>query len=545
MLAGTCAAVGCTTSADDPDSALEVGGKADQPDDCDYDCPAPDPTADEAATLALNALGGRDALTALRTLEVAAEGTRAWADESFAPGEPESTNEYQTRLAFDAETAALAIDISRRITFAGFDVEQSHREVLHGDAGHVAGIESVFGFPTGDLSSDRAAAIRFEQRLLHPQLIALDLLEQPELARALDDAELDGRAHRRVEIARDVAPLVLWIDAGAQTLSAITTMENDPLRRDVEVAVRYHDWATSPSGVRTAGRLELRHAGQLVIAETRGDVVVDGELQPGTFALPEEAMPVFVAEDAARGERNHGWHRAFAASGLPQQGLQTHVEAIEVAPGVHHLTGGSHHSVVIEQDDGVVVLEAPLYEARAEAILAWIDETLGTQPTTHVVVSHFHQDHSAGARTFVAAGATLVTGDGSQAMWKQVLEAESTLQPDPLAAAYDVEPDVLVVGEGSSVLLADERNPVRVYDLPNTHAVDLVVPVIETANTAFIADLYSPGSPFQIDNGPRETLEGLEALGLTATVEVLVGAHGQGTATLADLEAAVAAAQAE
>jgi len=61
---------------------------------------------------------------------------------------------------------------------------------------------------------------------------------------------------------------------------------------------------------------------------------------------------VIAAELAARGEAHHQFLQNFAALDFPRDGLQTEVVATELAPGVFHLTGGSHHSLAVEQADG-------------------------------------------------------------------------------------------------------------------------------------------------------------------------------------------------
>ncbi|MEM6997205.1 MAG: hypothetical protein AAF721_42260 [Myxococcota bacterium] len=530
-------------AADAPDEPELAGGKADEPGACaPYDpCAADDPAVERI----VHALGGRAALLGLSAFVLESNGTRAWIDEGFSPDGPaEQANEYETRSTFDTTTSAFAIEVERLVTFGGFDAKQTFRQIVHGDVGHVEGIESVFGFPTGDLPSDRVAAIALEQRLLHPHLIGLDLLAHPDLARALPDAEHDGRLYERTEVARPVSPLVLWVDTKSGQLARVVTMESDPLRRDVEVAAVYGDWKPADDdadGARFPRSVRLEHAGQTVLAETRTGVWARPELAPDALELPEAAAPEFVGRDAERGELHHRWHRGFASSGLPQSGVQSHVEATELAPGVFHLTGGSHHSMVIQQAEGVVVLEAPLYEARGLAILDWIEDTLDA-PTTHVVVSHFHQDHSAGARTFVARGATLVVGAGSEAHWDTILAAPSSIDPDALSTSGTKVGEVAVVPEDGKLVLDDATNPVTIYDLPSAHAVDMVVPHMPSARAVFIADVYSPHSPAQIEGGPREAQVGLEALGLLSEIDTIAGAHGQGTATLDDLAAAVDAA---
>jgi hypothetical protein len=51
-------------------------------------------------------------------------------------------------------------------------------------------------------------------------------------------------------------------------------------------------------------------------------------------------------------------------------GFYSRVASEKAADGVWYLTGGSHHSVVIEMKDHVIVVEAPLNEERALAVLA-------------------------------------------------------------------------------------------------------------------------------------------------------------------------------
>jgi hypothetical protein len=51
-------------------------------------------------------------------------------------------------------------------------------------------------------------------------------------------------------------------------------------------------------------------------------------------------------------------------------GVYTRVATQMVADGVWYLTGGSHHSVVIEMKDHLIVVEGPLNEERAMAVIA-------------------------------------------------------------------------------------------------------------------------------------------------------------------------------
>ena len=129
------------------------------------------------------------------------------------------------------------------------------------------------------------------------------------------------------------------------------------------------------------------------------------------------------------------------------------VTAEKLADGVYYLKGGSHHSVAIEQADHVVVVEAPLDEARSSAVIAKVKETIPGKPIRSIVNSHVHFDHSGGLRTYVAEGATVVTHEMNRPYYEKAWAAPRTLNPDSLAraarpAAFDTFAEKHVLTDG-------------------------------------------------------------------------------------------------
>jgi glyoxylase-like metal-dependent hydrolase (beta-lactamase superfamily II) len=119
-------------------------------------------------------------------------------------------------------------------------------------------------------------------------------------------------------------------------------------------------------------------------------------------------------------------HRAF-------QVPAPRVDAETIAPGVSYLRGGSHHSVAIEMRDHVVLVEAPLGEARSVALLAKLTELAPQKPLRYVVNTHHHFDHSGGLRTMVNQGATVVTQELNRPFYETAWAAPRTLGPDALS----------------------------------------------------------------------------------------------------------------
>jgi len=485
----------------------------------------------------IEAIGGEDNLTNLAQVQITGAGERLVLDEGFAPGDPSvASSSFDTTTSIDFENAGLRLDIIRTPYFFPVPGPFMISEIVNGDVGFVVGLEHVFGIPTDDMLSDRWASTVKQQHLLNPHFLLKDLVADPSPAAEIDPADFDGTEYERLEIEDSIFPITLWVDPDTNLIARLTTMENAHLHRDVELDVRYSDWQDTDDGVMFPNAVQLYYAGELVHDETRSAVASNPGLPADTFTLPPESTATFDAAEADRGARSHQHNQLFTGIGIPTDGLQDTVQALQVAPGVWHLTGGTHHTVLVEQMNGLVVFDAPLYPQRCEAILDWIDTNLDAAPITHVVVSHHHEDHVACARVFAATGATLVVHEEAQTYFEDVMAAPSTIEPDRLED-MPVVPLIDVVATDATYVLDDMDNPVLVYPLVTTHAVDMMLPYVQSAGLAYTVDIFSPGFPPN-PAGAQEVLDAFDAAGITGDVNLIVGGHGFGIADLADVIAA-------
>ena len=91
-----------------------------------------------------------------------------------------------------------------------------------------------------------------------------------------------------------------------------------------------------------------------------------------------------------------------------------------LAKGIWWLAGGSHHSVLVEFADHLTLIEAPLNEARALAVIAKARELVPGKPLTQLVNSHHHFDHSGGVRAAISEGLTVITHQGNVAFFQEM-----------------------------------------------------------------------------------------------------------------------------
>jgi glyoxylase-like metal-dependent hydrolase (beta-lactamase superfamily II) len=480
----------------------------------------------------LAGMGGESALQALQSLRVTAQGRRYQPGESYDPhGAAPLTGHFDVTVSHEVASGSWRLDYQRTIDFAG-GAPLDYAEIIQGDVGSVDGNDSIIGFPTGDMLSSRWAATVKQQELLHPQLLILQLLADPQSATEAGVGLHDGVVHEILAIDHPVAPVELWVRPSTGHVSKLVTLENDHLHRDSQLEVHYGGWQLAGEGPSFAREVFLLLGGQILHEEQRSDIEVNPSLGDDSFALPDGAMPAHDAELASWGETSAQFHNQFSALGIPIDFVQSYVEPVELQAGVHHLIGGTHHSLAVEQDGGVVIVEPPLYPERSEAVLAWVQSAIG-KPVTHVVVTHHHEDHAGGLRDYVAAGATVVVAENARAFIAEVAAAPSTLAPDALSQG-PVAPVFHSVPLLGSVVIADATNPVEIHHLPNGHASDMVVAYLPNGGYLFESDLYNPG------NGGssfakifvQQLHDGIAPLG----VATLVGGHG-GVAPLSELQA--------
>lgn len=466
-------------------------------------------------------LGGPAALAALETLRIVTSGARNIPNEGTRPADPPiEANTFTRTVSIDLVADALRVDTERNVAFL-FPGMSSYSDVVRGNLG--ASTQPFFGAPLGALSSDKVAAIRRQETLLTPHLLLKGLTadsftRQPNVM-------LDGVEHYRLVLQDEPAPLTFFIDAQTGTLSKLETTELDYFLRDSPVEIFFEGWAAAGDIV-FPRQLRLARGGNTLFEADVTEVAANAALAPELFEFPGGAMPSFDAQLFERGELTHQWYYLLDSIGLPFSGIDTSITPFELGAGteVVQLRGGSHHSFLVEQQSGIVLVDAPFHEDRGKALSEHIAQAYPGKPISHVVASHFHEDHAAGIREVLGSNPTaqLVVHESVRETWRAILAAPSTLRPDALARSPR-EVSILTVPDDAQLTLADPEHPLALYPLQSSHAEDLLLVHEPATNSVFVVDIYSPGLAYPAAADFAASL--VEHAIPTANLQV-VGGHG-------------------
>jgi glyoxylase-like metal-dependent hydrolase (beta-lactamase superfamily II) len=216
-----------------------------------------------------------------------------------------------------------------------------------------------------------------------------------------------------------------------------------------------------------------------------------------------------------------------------------------LANGVYYLTGGTHHSVAIDQVDHIAIVEAPQNEERSLAVIAKVKELIPGKPIKYLINTHAHFDHSGGLRTFVEEGAEIVTLQPNQAYYEKVWAAPHAINPDRLAKSK--KPAHLVSFTGKHVL-TDGKRPIEVHSIAgNGHNDAFVLVYLPNEKVLVEADAYTPTAatvPAPAIPNPYSVNLYENILKLNLNVEKIAGLHGPRAVALADLRAVIGLQQA-
>ena len=315
---------------------------------------------------------------------------------------------------------------------------------------------------------------------------------------------------------------VVQLDSETGLPAALSTLEDDPLFGLAQTSVEYSSWQ-NVDGIMVPARLEYRVDGNLIRRELRSSInAVLG--QP--LDRPAYSQALSIPRYSLGWNQAH-WFISRIALGSPRDEDQSQpVEFLQVAEGVYQVHGNSHHNLLIELENGLVVVDAPMYPARSEAVLKALVERWPNKPVQHLILTHHHYDHSGGLATYAAAGIPITMHSLNRDFFVDAFVQQGIANSD-------------IRGVGDKTHIEVGGRAINLYEIPTTHADGLLGVYLPDAKLLLIADIYSPGQGATNPLWDTEALNAIHFLNKVVPIEHVVGVHGSGAHTLSEVEMAI------
>lgn len=457
--------------------------------------------ADADVDRAVQALGGSDALAAIRSVQIRGTVKHWEPEQSRVPGgEKRFAGESAFTLTRDFASGAARIDWQRQLAYPGAR-EYRFSEVMTGEGGQVYGIDSSTrtsqsraADPPGHAMSGLRLQAALRELARSSPLLALDMQRSAAWTQPLPPLRVGGRSLPAVRYAAVGRDFIVLFDPESGLPARVRSLDYDFVRGDLDFDLVLSDWRPV-GGIQVAHRQVYELAGEVVADTVLSEVTIDPPPVAGQFELPPGRRPAALA--GGPGIPAYQWvlRRQYIGVFLDSDmlgwdaGASRGLALQEIAPGVLLVQGGSHNSMVVELADSLVVFDAPINDAQAQWTLDALREKFPHKRVRHLVLTHHHHDHIAGARSFIAAGATLVVGAGAADHYRRM--ALVPHRRNPLLPGAVGEPRIIEVND--RLRISDGAREVQVLEVDNPHASAMLIGHVPDVRLGFVTDLWSPG----------------------------------------------------
>jgi glyoxylase-like metal-dependent hydrolase (beta-lactamase superfamily II) len=493
------------------------------------------PSSESLVNRAVDAMGGADALARVKTLTVRGTMKQWEPEQSFAPGgEMRFANETTFEAAGDFSTGAMRIDWVKNFSYPAPRTFK-FSEIVTPAAGWVVGREANglnkqaegMNPPAHSMSGLRLATTQRELRRASPSLL-LEMRANASHVIASPEVRIAGVNYPAVSYRAGNDSFIVMFDRASGLPARIRTLDYDNMWGDVNYDLVLSDWRAF-GGVQIATSRKYELDGRVIADIRLTDVATNAAVAAGHFE-PPAAIKAGAARPAT-GTVPHQWiiRRQIIGTYMDSEQVSydargsTGLRLNEIAPGVQHVVGGTHNSMLVEMSDYLIAFDAPVTDWQSNWTITAAKQKYPNKPIRYLVMTHHHMDHAGGVRAYVAQGATLVVGSGAAEHYRKLLASPYTRNPD--LSSRDLG-SVRIMEVAEKQVFSDGKREVSAHLLENPHAAATLMGYIADARIAYVTDIYSPGPPLppKINPALASVVNGVRKAGIQPLT--IAGGHG-------------------
>ena len=366
---------------------------------------------------ALDAQGGEQLLRSIHTVQWTASGYRNELEQSERPEGPYITDFVSIREVDDyagsrsfrsIETAVYPLYKSASIT-----------TMADGIAMQSSGGGASVGTP-------EVVQIARERMALNPERLLLTALDSADVHTEAN-VILQGVPQNVVVFSLDGSPVRLFLNAYTHLPTAMDY--SGPLAHtsyykflgDVTLRTYYSLWWLAKGGVHLPMQRTLEGNGMPDQMFVLSKLEINAPPPESDLTIPDAIKAKFNPNLPPRDLEK-------ARVGNPAQ------PSSELAPGIVFIPG-SWNTTLIRQQDGVVIIEAPISSGYSAQVIAEAQRRFPGAPIKAVVTTSDSWPHIAGIREFVAQGVPIYALDLNRPILERLINGKRTSRPDSLATS--------------------------------------------------------------------------------------------------------------
>ncbi len=458
----------------------------------------------ELVNRAVTAMGGVDALRGLRGASIKGAVKHWEPEQSHAPGgEARFAAEATIDIKHDFANHVSRIDWVKKFAYPA-PRTFIYSEVVTPEAGAVIVIdangrtrESLANNPPMHAMSGllRLATTQRELRRAAPALL-LEMRNNPGRVHRMGDVSIGGVTHPALSYNAGAHNFVVLFDPDSDLPARVRTLDFDNMWVDIDYDLVLSDWQ-AVAGVRMAMSQRYELNGRVVADLRITQVTPNPAINPAVIVVPAHLLK--MAERPAVGNIPYQWvirrqfigtyldsdHPSFDTQATQSLGFQ------ELAPGVQHVVGGTHNSLIVEMRNHLILFDAPVNDWQSNWTIRNAQARYGNKPVRYLVLTHHQMDHEGGMRAYLAQGATLVVGRGATAHYRRLLAAPATRNPDLAPRDYA---KVNIVEVADRYVMRDGTREVSAHLTENPHVDAMLIGYVADARIGFVTDIWSPGA---------------------------------------------------
>jgi glyoxylase-like metal-dependent hydrolase (beta-lactamase superfamily II) len=473
--------------------------------------------------------------------------------QAFDPGESESVNDPY-KPDWGTSTFTQSWDRSRGLYRIEWDrprangMRRNYTEIITDEygnkfGGYVMGIDVNGGQPARAVPNPAAnnapmhtiSGVRLtaEMRELEKSDIVELAHDNPDRVSDLPDITEGGKTYKAFQYKDQYGTSIVMLDPATNLPAIVRNRDFDVHAGDANYDVAYSDWRDINAGVKFPFKQVTTINGTKIFDTTIQSVAFNPQIPVDAFTVPR-ALRGKAAAAASPDKVRWQWILRRMGNGFyadwdsyyTDDGGALKIE--DVAPNISFVSGGSHNTLIVATNDGLIAFEAPGDDGQSKIVMDLAEKKYPGKPWKYLLLTHHHIDHTGGLRAYAAAGATIVVGKGDGDFYKKALSAPETLNP---YGTKQVPPKVEEVDGKWSV--TEGGRTIEAYSLDNPHATGYIIPYVPDAKFGFVTDIWSP-APMVPPANPQTIalVKGIQKMGIQ--MDKMAGGHG-GVGNFADL----------